>query len=317
MIEPQEDQGDKMDTFEIKTMNTTFYIEISNSEIPNWKEVISLLLQYFEREFSRFRINNELWFFNEAKKGAVLPVSPIFYDLLRNAEQYRVKTEGRFSPYILSTLIAHGYNQSFPFEYAKIEESPVTNYQQELEPLRFHDNYTITKNTDQKIDLGGIAKGYAVEAISKWLKKEARSRYGIVDGGGDIEVWSNGEKRWKIGIMDPFNDEKEIGSFSIGNGGIATSNIIYRSWWQGDRKKHHILDGRTGMPVQSQMVQATVITNKCLDAEIGAKICLMEEPSAIKDVLNHACKNFNFILVKSNKELEIGGSEINEFGSHF
>ena len=86
------------------------------------------------------------------------------------------------------------------------------------------------------MDLGGIAKGYAVKAIAKWLKKYNHSKFGIVDGGGDIAVWSNGEKTWKIGVMDPFNKEKEIGSVEIQNGGIATSNIVYRSWWQDGRK---------------------------------------------------------------------------------
>lgn len=307
MTGQQEDQGEKMEIFETKTMNTTFYIEISNSEIENWQEIISSLLQYFEREFSRFHTDNELWVFNEEKKNSIIKVSPILFDLLKKGEEYHIKTDGRFSPYMLSILEAQGYNQSFPFVKSSNNMDAVIDYKQERNPLVFHDDFMITKNTEQKIDLGGIAKGYAVEAVSKWLRKNARSRYGIVDGGGDIEVWSDGEKSWRIGIMDPFDEDKEIGSFSLRNGGIATSNIIYRSWVQGGKKKHHLLDGRTGLPVQTDIVQATVIAENCLVAEIGAKICFMDYPATINSVLSKVCKPCRYFLVKSNRELVRGG----------
>ena len=57
-----------MDSFEMKVMNTTFYIEISNSVIVDWKDIVSALLHYFDQEFSRFQTNNELWRFNQIRK---------------------------------------------------------------------------------------------------------------------------------------------------------------------------------------------------------------------------------------------------------
>lgn len=295
-----------MDRFEMKVMNTTFYIEISNSAISDWKEIISELLRYFEREFSRFQTNNELWRFNQLHRDSTAVVSPVLYDLLEKADEYHRKTVGRFSPYMLSELIAHGYEHSFPFEASKNSFVPI-DYQMESQPLIFHGNCKVTKRTEQKIDLGGIAKGYAVAAIAKWLKKNAHSKFGVVDGGGDIELWSNGEKTWNIGVMDPFNEDKELGSFEIQNGGIATSNIVYRSWWQDGTRKHHLLDGRTGLPVEPKIVQATVVSEHCLDAEIGAKICFMEDPITVNNVLKTISHKFNFVLIKQNGQIVRGG----------
>lgn len=297
-----------MDSFEMKVMNTTFYIEISNSVISDWKDIISELLRYFEREFSRFQTNNELWRFNQLERDLTAVVSPVLYDLLEKADEYYRKTEGRFSPYLLSELVAHGYDQSFPFEASKNSFVPI-DYQIESQPLIFHGNCKITKKTEQKIDLGGIAKGYAVAAIAKWLKKYAHSKFGMVDGGGDIALWSNGEKTWNIGVMDPFNEEKELGSFEIQNGGIATSNIVYRSWWQDGTRKHHLLDGRTGLPVEPKIVQATVVSQHCLDAEIGAKICFMEDPITVKNVLKTISHKFNFVLIKPDGQIVRGGGQ--------
>ena len=296
-----------MDSFEMKIMNTTFYIEISNSVILDWKDIVSSLLKYFEREFSRFHTNNELWRLNQLEKNSTAFVSPVLYDLLKRADDYYLKTDGRFSPYLLTQLEAHGYDQSFPFETSKTPFVPI-DYRMESQQLLFHGNCKIEKKTENKMDLGGIAKGYAVESIAKWLKKYNHSKFGIVDGGGDMAVWSNGEKTWNIGVMDPFNNENEIGSFKIQNGGIATSNIVYRSWWQDGMKKHHLLDGRTGSPVEPKIVQATVVSHQCLDAEIGAKICFMEDPMSVKNVLKRISNQFNFVLVKPDGELVKGGN---------
>lgn len=313
MIVRQEDlHGTNLDSLSIEVMNCSFYIAVSNSTLSNWKQPVAALLQYVDSEFSRFKTNNELWRFNEAKRDSTAAVSPMLYDLLKKAEDYRSLTEGRFSPYLLSQLEHHGYRQSFPFIAADKAEETLPKYIVETDPLVFHENGLITKRTDLKVDLGGIAKGYAVEAVSKWLQQQAHARFGIVDGGGDMAVWSNGEKTWRIGVMDPFQEEKEIGSFSIMNGGIATSNTVYRSWQQDGDKKSHLLDGRTGRPVESSIAQATVITGHCLDAEIAAKVCFMDHPAAAKTVLNTITKNYQYVLVTTDRQIVCGRNESNE-----
>lgn len=308
IVRQEEHNETELDSLELEIMNTSFYIAVSHGTELEWKQPILSFLQYIEREFSRFHNNNELSKFNKTKKGTAIHVSPILFDILKKAEAYRLKTGGRFSPYMLKELEAHGYHQSFPFQQAANEDAAI-HYKNDIQPLIFKENGQIIKNTEQKVDLGGIAKSYAVEAAAKWLKEHTHSPYGIVDGGGDMAVWSNGEKNWRIGVMDPFDERKEIGSFSIQNGGIATSNSLYRSWMQGTIKKHHILDGRTGMPAVSEIVQATVVTDHCLDADVSAKICFMDDVRTIKNMLAKINDKFSYILVKSNGGIEIGGNK--------
>ncbi|WP_071393223.1 FAD:protein FMN transferase [Bacillus tuaregi] len=297
-----------LDTLSIEAMNCTFYIAISNSEVPDWKQTVTAFLHYIDSEFSRFKTHNELWRFNEASLNSTVNVSPLLYDLLKKAEDYRMQTEGRFSVCMLTQLENHGYYQSFPFPAAKKATETLSFYKMEPEPFIFHGDGSITKKTEKKVDLGGIAKGYAVEAIAKWLQQEACARFGMVDGGGDIAVWSNGEKTWRIGVMDPLDEVKEIGTFTILNGGIATSNTIYRSWLQEGVQKSHLLDGRTAMPVQSSLIQATVITEHCLDAEIGAKICFMSDHPSPHTVLSKIIKNYQYVFVTTDKQVVTGRS---------
>lgn len=309
MISLLEDHNNaEMESLQLNIMNTTFRINIENHNGIEWKGEVISFLEYINQEFSRFRKNNELWRFNEAKRNQTIRVSPILYDMLKKAEEYRQKTGGRFSPYMLIPLESHGYSRSFPFVSAKHEESAI-HYQYENNPLVFKGDFQITKNTDQKVDLGGIAKGYAVEAAAKWLKQHTGSKYGIVDGGGDMAIWSDGQKTWKIGIKNPFDESRSIGSFSIQNAGIATSNIVYRSWMQGNRKKHHLLDGRNGMPVETDIVQATVVMEHCIDAEVGAKVCFMSKDDSIDSILSNISKKFSYVLVKSDGNIITGGNK--------
>lgn len=307
MIELQEElKNDHLDSLQLDVMNTTFFVAVSNSVISDWKNQLVIWLQYVENSLSRFNKNNELWNLNSAKLNESIEISPLLFDILQKAEAYRLKTEGRFSSLMLNQIEAHGYSQSFPFSSAPETSIPCPIRETKMKPFLFHEGFRITKQTNLKVDLGGIAKGYAVQAAANWLKKFSKSNFGIVDGGGDISVWSNGEKTWRIGVLNPFNEKNEIGSFSIQNGGIATSNIIYRSWYQGKAKKHHLLDGRTGMPVSNNVVQATVVMKHCLDAEIGAKICFMNDGLSIHSILSKLTPSFNYVIVNSDGKLEWG-----------
>ena len=61
----------------------------------------------------------------------------------------------------------------FPFNTAAHEAAAI-HYQTESQPLIFQEGYQIIKKTKQKVDLGGIAKGYAVEATAKWLQQQTK-----------------------------------------------------------------------------------------------------------------------------------------------
>lgn len=91
-----------MDSVQLNLMNTTFHICIENSNGVEWKEPVISFLRYIHEEFSRFRKNNELWQLNEAPRNKTVRVSPILYDMLKKAEEYRKKL-GEDSPPICSS----------------------------------------------------------------------------------------------------------------------------------------------------------------------------------------------------------------------
>lgn len=298
-----------LETVTVDAMSTSFFIAVNNCMTANWKEIIVDWIKYVEREWSRFNSGNELSRLNQLKAGEEAAVSPPLFDLLLIAEAYRNKTNGYFSPYLLPQMEFHGYTRSFPFlTSTHVTEQIPAVHPLGTSPLSLTKHTSVVKHlSDCQLDLGGIAKGYAVQAAANWLKINGAAA-GVVDGGGDMAVWSTGEKEWKISIAHPYQTELDIAQFRIKNGAIATSNIIYRKWHQGEKEKHHLLNGVTGQPVENGIIQATAISETCPDAEVIAKLAFMASGRELEQMAKKIHPNYSLVTVtKDGKIIFIGG----------
>lgn len=269
----------------MQIMNTNFYIEVPSTSY-NWKKQVSKWLHYVAKEWSRFIPNNELDQINQLPIGKTLTINSSLYDCLKMANDYYKQTDGLFSPYLKKQIEHHGYDKPFPFYIndKQKDEQNVELKQNVKNPLCFLANHQIYKTSDQPIDLGGFAKGYAAETVKQWLQSRG-FRYGIVDGGGDMAIWSDGEKEWTIGIADPY-DQEDIGRIKIQNGAIATSNSVYRSWRYHHEVKHHILNGQTGEVAASPIIQATVVTDRLYQAEVATKLSFLMPEKQLQEWLD-------------------------------
>jgi len=102
-----------------------------------------------------------------------------------------------------------------------------------------------------KLDLGGIAKGYAIDRAAVEMKKYGMNNF-FINAGGDIYV--NGTKtkdeKWLIGIKHPRNESKIFAALVLpGDGAIGTSGDYERYMIIEGKRYHHIFDVKTGFPV--------------------------------------------------------------------
>lgn len=99
-----------------------------------------------------------------------------------------------------------------------------------------------------RLDLGGIAKLYIIDAGAKRLERPGISR-AMVNGGGDVAaVGRAGAPPWRVGVRDPRAPGRLLGVIELARGLVASSGDYERSFVRGGRRYHHILDPRTGMP---------------------------------------------------------------------
>lgn len=120
------------------------------------------------------------------------------------------------------------------------------------------------------IDLGGIAKGYAADEVYRILK-ENNVEHAIINLGGNVFAMGNNpiEKRnWNIGVQDPFSERGEyIGILNITNKTIVSSGVYERYFIQNGKRYHHILDTKSGYPVDNNLVGTTIVADKSILAD--------------------------------------------------
>ncbi len=115
------------------------------------------------------------------------------------------------------------------------------------------------------IDLGGIAKGYAVDEGIKELKR-AGIDSALIDAGGDIyALGSKNGREWRIGLQNP-RGEGNMSVFKVSDRAVVTSGDYHRYFEEGGDRYHHIIDPQTGYPSE-EVVSATVIGPKAMTAD--------------------------------------------------
>jgi len=131
---------------------------------------------------------------------------------------------------------------------------------------------TVIKTVDgMQIDLGGIAKGYALDMAGSAMKKAGASS-GLVEVGGDIlAIGSQADgSPWRIGIQHPFGNGL-IFKLALSGRAVATSGSQQRFTVIDGRRYSHIIDPRTGRPAE-QAPSVTVVAPDGITADAWATV---------------------------------------------
>ena len=131
-------------------------------------------------------------------------------------------------------------------------------------------NFVMLKKAGMKLDFGGIAKGYIADKV-KELLVNLGVRSAAIDLGGNIVLI--GEKPdkagFKIGIRHPEKTNMDyIGIIEISNKSIVTSGLYERFFIYEGKKYHHIFNVNTGFPVENELAEVTIISDRSSDGDI-------------------------------------------------
>ena len=229
-----------------------------------------------EGRFSRFRADSELSAVNRAA-GSVVATSATFAEVATLALEAASSSGGLFDPTVLGALVAAGYDRDF--------DEVVAGARDVLHPVssagRWRDVTVaagaIALPPGVGLDLGGFVKGWTCDrAAARAL--EGGLEWVLVDAGGDLRVLGDAP-RIAVGVEDP--DDPDRGTFmrvGLDTGALATSCVTRRRW---GTHAHHLIDPRTSAPTRTGVVQATAWAPTCAEAEVAAKVLLLEGESAL------------------------------------
>jgi FAD:protein FMN transferase len=275
--------------------------------------------QYVESRFSRFRADSELSRLNEAA-GELCLVSETMLEVIRLADCYRALTGGIYNPVISNALIRVGYGDSFDLVNkravpAVIEPSNLQATYDEPLMMRIDSNMKSIQLAKQTtIDLGGIVKSWAVQRLAEWLRSDGCFEKGMLNAGGDLTVWhapGYTAEPWLVGIENPWNEEEDYGSIPICRGSVATSSTLGRQWMTNLGSMHHLIDPRTMLPSQSDVVQCTVWGNDVVACEIWAKtLCILGRAEGA-ELFSKKGQGYEALVFTQDKHVHYLGSGLN------
>lgn len=243
----------------------------------------------YEKLLSRTVANSDIATIN-AHPGESVSLDVQTVTLLQEALNYANKTNGFFDPTIGSVSEAWDTwfldpNISAPHAYPLSTEDADTieflTSKVDYTKIQIKDlNVTLNASKDDRIqiDLGGIAKGFIADQMKAYLESEGINEGFINLGGNVLTLGKKSDGRdYKVGIQKPFDrDGNAILSVSVSNMSVVTSGTYQRCFETNDgHVLHHILDPRTGYPVQNGLASVTVLTPSSTDADALSTACFL------------------------------------------
>ena len=232
-------------------------------------------LDEWDGRLSRFRADSELSRLNDAA-GETFRASELLFAATSTAIRAAHATGGTFDPLLANRLVELGYDATFDQLSARAAlPAPLTWVAESWRQVILDErDRTIRLPPGTGLDLGGIAKGMAVDAAVAGLLR-AGIPYAAVNAGGDLAVHGlpPDSNAWPIVVEGA--GERMV---TIRRGALATSTVLVRRWHVGADTRHHLLDPRSGLPASSGLVLVSVAAETCADAEVAAKVALLRGP---------------------------------------
>lgn len=229
--------------------------------------------------YHRFEGLENLCTINELVNGAhrTVTVDRRIIDMLLYAKDMYHKTDGHVNIAMGSVLsIWHDYREIGMSDPASAELPPMEKLTAASEHTDINclvideENSTVTlTDPAMKLDVGAIAKGYAVEMVAKRLEEQGITGF-VLNVGGNVRTVGpkgNGEK-WVVGIENPVDDEEKpyLAYLELAGQTIVTSGSYQRYYLVDGKRYHHIIDPETLMPSEG-FVSVSILTKSSADGD--------------------------------------------------
>lgn len=243
----------------------------------------------YEKLLSKTKEGSDIWNINHAD-GKPVACDDRTIEIIRKGISYGDLSEGKFDITVGKAEDLwdfHSDSPRVPEKDALTEAVRHVNYRN----ISVDQDEGTVQLTDPEaeIDLGGIAKGYIADKVCEELRQEGVTS-AIVSLGGNIECVGGKpdvtgfttEKTtfssFSIGIETPYSDRtKIVGSSPLEDGTMVTSGVYERYFTENGKEYHHILDVKTGYPVDSDVLGVTIQGKEGASADCDAlsTICLI------------------------------------------
>ena len=264
---------------------------------------------------SRFKKDSELSELNKAAGIKPFKCSDLLWDVLIKSKFFYELSDGTFDVTITPLMELWGFfrkQNKIPTD-AQIQK---TLSSVGLNKVIFNnqERSVFFKNKKMEIDLGGIAKGYAVDLAYDAIK-DLNIKAGVINLGGNIRTFPApppGRAYYSIGVRDPFDKEKIMnGTVQILGKSLATSGDYEQYVVIEGERFTHIINPKTGYPVKD-MAADTIISDTALWAE-GLSTSVFINGESFAEKIHKKYPNIEILVIRGYKN-KPSSIKITKFG---
>jgi thiamine biosynthesis lipoprotein len=256
------------------TMGTTYHIKVvPNDRLPEpnlLQAEIDLALEKVNDQMSTYRADSELSRFNSSSFEETVTVSTDTAIVIKEAINLYQVTDGALDITLGPLVNLWGFGpDKRPTHIPSKEVITEAKARTGIEYLHVDGNKLSKTKSDLYVDLSSIAKGFGVDVVAGILTKYQVDGY-LVEIGGELSVFGNkmDGSAWRVAIEQPDVNDREVQQvIAPGDMAIATSGD-YRNYYEEEgRQFSHLIDPRTGYPIDHRLASVTVLHKQCMVAD--------------------------------------------------
>lgn len=257
---------------------TTYSIRYIQDVKHDYQKSIDSILINIDRSMSLWVESSII---SKVNRGdSAIELDPHFVKVLKRSIKIGQETNGSFDVTVAPLVKAWGFNNG---KFQQLDSAVVDSMKNLVgfQQILLSGNQVELKQ-NQQLDFNAIAQGYSVDVISLFLESEGINNY-MVEVGGELRT--KGKNRegnvWRIGIDKPQAELDSKNRFQIvlnlSGKALATSGN-YRKFFTDEKgmKYVHTINPKSGYPVKSNLLSATIISDNCMDADAYATTCMVD-----------------------------------------
>jgi thiamine biosynthesis lipoprotein len=291
-------------------MGTRIVVELWAEDAVSATKAIDAVIDEMERidrEMSTYKTTSEISRVNSDAGKKPMRISAELFGLLKTSLEYSELTDGAFDITYASVGFMYDFRaRKKPSEQDIAIALPAVNYKHVV--LNDKERTVFFSKPGVRIDLGGIAKGYAVDRGIEILQLYGVKQALVTAGGDSRIIGDRSGKPWIVGIRHPDDKNKVIAKIPLTDTAMSTSGDYERYFDDNGVRYHHILDPRTGRSA-SLVRSATILAPTATRSDGLSKVAFVLGAEAALNLYNRLPDVDAIIVTPDGKEHYTKGIE--------
>ena len=284
---PSNDLGRQEYLLQGRTMGTTYNIKLigENLDTAKLQRGIDDKLKQLNQEMSTYITDSELSRFNQSTSLAAIEVSTGLGRVMSEAVRLGKLSHGALDVTVGPLVNLWGFGPEYRPETVPSDELlAATKARVGLDKLVFENGRLHKTTPDLYVDLSTIAKGYGVDLVAEYIEANGINNY-LVEIGGEMRLkgFKHTGELWHVAIEKPISDERAVHQIIVPKDNAVATSGDYRIYFEADGQRFsHIINPKTGKPINHKLVSVTVIHPSSMTADgLSTAMMVMGEEKAL------------------------------------